>query len=63
MAKLEDEFERQELGARVIDEMEICRQTGIYPGQAQIIKGQTFYLLGDLGSAILEVEGALEYMD
>ena len=46
-----------------LDELELCKATGVYPGQVQVLKGQTYYLMGDLGSALLEVEGALAYMD
>jgi len=63
VAAVEDEFVKQELGAHALDELELCRLTGMYPGQAQVLKGQAYYLLGDLGSALLEVEGALQVME
>jgi tetratricopeptide (TPR) repeat protein len=59
----EDEFKRQEMASFALEELELCQATGVYPGQVQVLKGQTYYLMGDLGSALLEVEGALEYMD
>ncbi len=63
VAAAEDEFEKQELAARALDELELCKRTGIYPGQVQVLMGQVYYLMGDLGSALLEVEGALQVME
>jgi tetratricopeptide (TPR) repeat protein len=63
VAAAEDEFKKQELGARALDELELCQLTGMYPAQAQVLKGQAYYLMGDLGSALLEVEGALQVME
>jgi tetratricopeptide (TPR) repeat protein len=63
VAAAEDEFEKQELAARALDELELCKRTGIYPGQAQVLMGQVYYLMGDLGSALLEVESALKLME
>ena len=63
VAAAEDEFEKQELAARALDELELCQRTGIYPGQAQVLMGQVYYLMGDLGSALLEVEAALQVME
>lgn len=63
VAAEEDEFKRQELAMNAIDELDLCQATGVYPGQAQVLKGQAYYLMGDLGSALLEIEGALAYMD
>ncbi len=58
-----DEFEKQEFAARALDELELCQRSGIYPAQAQVLKGQAYYLMGDLGSALLEVEAALKIMN
>lgn len=62
-AAAQDDYEKQELGSRALDELEICRAAGIYPAQAQVLKGQVYYLMGDLGSALLEVEAALQVME
>jgi len=63
VAAVEDEFKKQELGARALDELELCKRADIYPGQAQVLMGQVYYLMGDLGSALLEVEAALQIME
>ncbi len=63
VAAVEDEMEKQELAARALDELELCRATGMYPGQSQVLQGQAYYLMGDLGSALLEVEGALQILE
>jgi cytochrome c-type biogenesis protein CcmH/NrfG len=63
IAAAEDEIDKQEIGMKALDELELLQATGNYPAQAQVLKGQAFYLLGDLGSALLEVQGALETME
>ena len=63
VAAATDEMTKQELAGRALDELEVCRVTGRYPGQSQVLKGQTYYLVGDLGSALVEVEEALQIMD
>ena len=63
VAAAEDDLQKQELASRALDELELCIATGIYPAQAQVLKGQAYYLMGDLGSALLEVEAALKLMD
>jgi tetratricopeptide (TPR) repeat protein len=63
VAAATDEMAKQELAARALDELELCRATDMYPGQSQVLKGQAYYLMGDLGSALVEVEEALQVMD
>ncbi len=63
VAAVTDDLKKQELGARALDELELCKRSGIYPAQAQVLMGQVYYLMGDLGSALLEVEAALGIMD
>jgi tetratricopeptide (TPR) repeat protein len=63
IADAEKETQKQEIGMKAIEELDLQMKTGVYPAQAQVLKGQAYYLLGDLGSALLEVEGALETMD
>jgi len=63
VAAAEDDLQKQELVSRALDELDLCMATGIYPAQAQVLKGQAYYLMGDLGSALLEVEAALKLMD
>lgn len=63
VASAEDDLEKQELASRALDEVDLCIDTGIYPAQAQVLKGQVYYLMGDLGSALLEVEAALMLMN
>jgi tetratricopeptide (TPR) repeat protein len=63
VAAAEDDLQKQELVSRALDELDLCIATGIYPAQAQVLKGQAYYLMGDLGSALLEVEAALMLMN
>ena len=39
-----------------VEQVEILRDTGQYPGQARVLAGQVYYLMGDLDSAMIEVE-------
>jgi tetratricopeptide (TPR) repeat protein len=55
-----DEMEKQEMAARALDQLDICISTGYYAGQAQVMSGQVYYLMGDLQTALMEVQGALE---
>jgi hypothetical protein len=56
----EDEFKKQEAASRALDQLEICIDSGYYKGQAKVLMGQVYYLMGDLNSALIEIEGALE---
>jgi tetratricopeptide (TPR) repeat protein len=51
--------EKQEWAARALDELAICRRTGIYPGQASVLRGHAYYLLGDVTTSISELETAV----
>jgi len=55
-----DEIEKQEMAARALDQLDICISTGYYAGQAQVMSGQVYYLMGDLQMALMEIQGALE---
>ncbi|MEN8006562.1 MAG: hypothetical protein ABFS42_06070 [Candidatus Krumholzibacteriota bacterium] len=63
VAAATDDFEKQKLASRALDELDICQSAGIYAGPAQVLKGQVYYLMGDLGSAQMEVAAALQFMD
>ncbi len=64
VAAAADEMEKNEFAARALDEIEVCLRAGIHPGQAGVLKaGQVYYLMGDLDSAMIEVEGALKRMN
>jgi len=63
VALAEDELLKQEMAGRALEQLEICAGTGHYPGQAKVLMGQVYYLMGDLSSALIEVEGALTVLD
>lgn len=63
VAATSDEHKRQELASRALDELEICQRLGLYAGQASVLQGQVYYLMGDMSSALVEIEQALAQMD
>ena len=63
VAAATDDQEKQELASRALDELEICQRNGLYAGQASVLQGQIYYLMGDISSALMEIEEALAYMD
>jgi len=63
LVNTDDDLKKQELAARALEQIEICQATGHYPGQAAVLAGQVYYLMGDLNSALIEVKGGLARMD
>ena len=55
---IEDPAVKQAQAAEALDQLEICQRTDHYPGQAGILKGQVYYLMGDYQSAITELKHA-----
>jgi tetratricopeptide (TPR) repeat protein len=55
--------EKQEWASRALDQLEICQQTGIYPGQASVLQGHVYYLLGDIESSLSELEQAVGFLE
>jgi len=62
LAGASSDEEKLELAGRALDQLEICERIGIYAGQASVLQGQVYYLMGDLPSAQLEVAEAMEHM-
>jgi len=63
VTEVTDTYDKQDLATKALDQLEICRTSGIAPGQAQVLEAQAYYLMGDLDSALMEIEGALNYMN
>jgi len=63
VAAAADEMEKNEFAARALDEIEVCLRAGIHPGQAGVLKAQVYYMMGDVSTALSEVERALETLD
>jgi tetratricopeptide (TPR) repeat protein len=63
MAGAGDDMEKNESAVRALDEIEICLQTGSYAGQAGVLKAQVYYMMGDVSTALVELERGLEAMD
>jgi tetratricopeptide (TPR) repeat protein len=59
----ESPLEKQEWALRALDELEVCQKTGIYPGQASVLKGHLYYLLGDIPSTLNELEKAVALLE
>lgn len=55
--------DKQEWALRALDELEICQKTGNYPGQASVLQGHVYYLLGDIKSTLAELGDALVYLE
>ncbi len=58
-----DTQRKQELASRALDQLEICQRFGLYRGQASVLQGQVYFLMGDMESALVEIEEALEHLD
>lgn len=58
-----DEMKRLELAGQAMDELESCRAAGTYPAQASLLLGSVYYQMGDVQSAVIEVESALELLE
>ncbi|MCP4291485.1 MAG: hypothetical protein GY780_06590 [bacterium] len=52
---------KQAMAARALEELEICQRSGQYPGQASVLQGQVYYLMGDYLGAQAELKEAKEY--
>lgn len=55
--------EKQEWAGRALQELDTCRRTGIYPGQASVLRGHVYYLLDDIPSTLAELEAAVGYLE
>jgi tetratricopeptide (TPR) repeat protein len=55
----EDELEKLAAAGRAESELEACRDAGWYPSQASLLLGAVYHHVGDLQSAVMEVEAAL----
>ncbi|MFT5232153.1 MAG: tetratricopeptide (TPR) repeat protein [Candidatus Krumholzibacteriia bacterium] len=62
LAAATSEDEKQMLAGRALEQLEICERIGIYAGQASVLQGQVYYLMGDLPSAQIEVAEAMKQM-
>ncbi len=63
VAAAKDEQEKLEMASRALDQLEICQSFGLYAGQASVLQGQIYYLMGDMETALMEIEAALTHMD
>ncbi len=63
LAAATDETEKEKLATRALDQLEICQRFGVNAGQASVLQGEVYYLMNDLGSALIEVQEALAQMD
>ena len=63
VAESTDDHQRTVLASRALDQLEICERLGWYRGQALILRGQVFYLMGDVPSALAAVQQALGHLD
>jgi len=59
----ETQEEKQKWALRALDELETCQRTGIYPGQASVLQGHVYYLLGDIPSTLAELAEAAELLE
>jgi len=62
MAAATEPGEKMKLATRALDQLEICEKFGVYAGPASVLQGQVYYLMGDLSSALAEIEQALEIL-
>ncbi len=63
VAAADSEQKKRALASRALDELEVCQRLGLYAGQASVLQGQVYYLMGDMSSALVEIEEALAHMD
>jgi len=61
-ANAEDLGQKHEWAMRALDQLDYCINTGVYPGQAAVLRGQVFYLLGDAQSAMMELQAAVPHL-
>jgi len=59
---IENPAAKQTQAAEALDQLDICQRTDHYPGQAGILKGQVYYLMGDYQSAINELKQARQML-
>lgn len=62
MATATEQDQKLMLATRALDQLEIIERFGVYTGQASVLQGQVYYLMGDLSSALVEIEQALEHL-
>ncbi|MCP4573966.1 MAG: hypothetical protein GY838_16525 [bacterium] len=63
VSRAKDEMKRLELAGRAMDELATCRDAGTYPAQASLLLGAVYNHMGDVQSAVLEVERALDIIE
>lgn len=63
MDRTADEAARQGVAADALDELDLCRARGHHPVQSALLRGAVYHRLGDLESAVIEVETALRLLD
>lgn len=63
VGKTPDDMEAQAAAARALDVLDLCVATGVYPAQAHVLKGAVFNRMGDLQSAVYEVEQCLDILE
>ncbi|MFN2370232.1 MAG: hypothetical protein ABR506_03645 [Candidatus Krumholzibacteriia bacterium] len=63
MDRTADEAARQGVGADALDELDLSGARGHHPAQAALLRGAVYHRLGDLESAVIEVESALRLLD
>lgn len=63
MAAMEDPVEKQSMAVKALDQLEICQKTGQYPGQASILQGQAYFLLGDYQGSVAELKQAQGFFE
>ena len=63
VGSLDSPQEKQRWAGRALDELEVCKRAGAYPGQALVLQGHVYYLLGDMESAVQRLEAALAHLE
>ena len=58
-----DDLEAQGAAARALDVLDWCLATGVYPAQAHLLRGAIFNRMGDLQTAVFEVEECLAILE
>ncbi len=61
MSKLTELADKQIMAMKALDQLETCQRVGQYSGQASILQGHVYFLMGDFGSAMVELKEAQEY--
>jgi tetratricopeptide (TPR) repeat protein len=59
----EGEQEKLEWAGLALEELEVCERAGLYPGQALVLQGHVFYLLGDITSSLERLAASLPHLE